>query len=276
MVHCTVAFNTNNYSSIGAVSSSGVFYSQNSILAGNATNDFSGVLTSEGYNLIQNTNGCAIAGDETGNIYNQDPKLGPLADYGGPTPTMPLLAGSPALDGGSSSGCAETDQRGRVRPYGAACDIGAFESSPPYVIRGKVMGFTLSEEVAMLCGTGSTTTEHRGGYSLEGLAAGTHTVTPSSANYHFVPGSTVLTVGPDHVDVNFNAYRWNALSVEGVADGLLHLIYAGTNGDSVRTLASDNFTDWTTISTNTVPPTNLFDIFEPTSQPWRFYRTVKP
>jgi hypothetical protein len=45
-----------------------------------------------------------------------------------------LLAGSPAIDAGSPD-CPPpaTDQRGGVRPQGAACDIGAFESgaTPP-------------------------------------------------------------------------------------------------------------------------------------------------
>ena len=64
--------------------------------------------------------------------------------------------------------------------------------------------------------------------------------------------------------------------LDGGSNGVLHLIYAGTNGESVRTLASSNFTDWTAITTNTVPQTNLFDIFDTTSLPLRFYRTVKP
>ena len=56
-----------------------------------------------------------------------DPKLGALADNGGPTLTHALLAGSPAIDKGNSFG-ATTDQRGVARPQGAASDIGAFES----------------------------------------------------------------------------------------------------------------------------------------------------
>jgi hypothetical protein len=53
-------------------------------------------------------------------------------------------------------------------------------------------------------------------------------------------------------------------------------MYAGTNGDTVRTLASSNLVDWTAISTNTVPSTNLFDIFDTTSQARRFYRVALP
>ena len=59
-----------------------------------------------------------------------DPLLGPLADNGGPTPTMALLPGSPAIDAGDDSACPPTDQRGVARPQGLACDIGAFELVP--------------------------------------------------------------------------------------------------------------------------------------------------
>lgn len=64
--------------------------------------DCVGTLISGGYNLIQNTNGCTITGDTAHNIYNQDPKLGPLADLGGPTPSHALRFDSPAPDAGHS------------------------------------------------------------------------------------------------------------------------------------------------------------------------------
>jgi hypothetical protein len=57
-----------------------------------------------------------------------DPFLGPLADNGGPTPTMALLPGSPAIDAGVPIAGVTTDQRGVARPQGTAPDIGAFES----------------------------------------------------------------------------------------------------------------------------------------------------
>ncbi len=56
-----------------------------------------------------------------------DPKLGPLADNGGPTLTMALLPGSPAIDAGDSFLAPATDQRGYPRCVGLATDIGAFE-----------------------------------------------------------------------------------------------------------------------------------------------------
>ena len=57
-----------------------------------------------------------------------DPRLATrLADNGGPTQTLALLSGSPAIDAGGGRICPETDQRGVARPQGEFCDIGAFE-----------------------------------------------------------------------------------------------------------------------------------------------------
>jgi len=74
-----------------------------------------------------------------------NPGLDPngLQNNGGPTQTIALLAGSPAIDGGSSSisGVAVpiTDQRGALRGpaglnAGSAVDIGAYEASSSYLV----------------------------------------------------------------------------------------------------------------------------------------------
>ncbi|HJP65595.1 MAG TPA: DUF6299 family protein, partial [Actinomycetota bacterium] len=83
-----------------------------------------------------------------------DPKLGPLADNGGPTLTHPLLVGSPAFEAGSFD-CPppETDQRGVSRPQFVRCDIGATESED---ILG-IVSVTV-DETATLLGTGRVTT----------------------------------------------------------------------------------------------------------------------
>ena len=62
-----------------------------------------------------------------------DPQLGALANNGGPTQTMKLLTGSPAIDQGNDAVCAAApvnnkDQRGVMRPIGVHCDIGAVEA----------------------------------------------------------------------------------------------------------------------------------------------------
>ena len=57
-----------------------------------------------------------------------DPLLAPLGDYGGPTPTMPPLIGSPALDASTDSVAPTSqDQRGFPRLVGAGLDLGAVE-----------------------------------------------------------------------------------------------------------------------------------------------------
>jgi hypothetical protein len=64
--------------------------------------------------------------------------LGPLQNNGGPTQTMALPSGSPAIDAGNPNGCTDnkghllkTDQRGMPRPDkedSGGCDMGAYES----------------------------------------------------------------------------------------------------------------------------------------------------
>ena len=87
-------------------------------------------ITNGGYNL--DSDGSCGFGTANNSLSGVDPKLGPLADNGGPTKTHALLAGSPAIDKGNSFG-ATTDQRGVSRPQGAASDIGAFESESTVV-----------------------------------------------------------------------------------------------------------------------------------------------
>lgn len=58
-------------------------------------------------------------------------ELGPLADNGGPTETHALPPDSPAVDAATGD-CPASDQRGASRPYGSACDVGAFELNPTF------------------------------------------------------------------------------------------------------------------------------------------------
>lgn len=56
--------------------------------------------------------------------------LGTLTNNGGPTQTVALLSGSPAIDSGSNAYVAagETDQRGLPRIVNGTVDIGTFEA----------------------------------------------------------------------------------------------------------------------------------------------------
>lgn len=54
--------------------------------------------------------------------------LEPLANNGGPTDTHALGDGSAALN--TAGACTGPDQRGATRPFGGACDVGAYEAGP--------------------------------------------------------------------------------------------------------------------------------------------------
>ena len=98
--------------------------------------DVNGTVTSQGHNLLGRSDGCTgfTTDDQQGGTTDDtrlDPKLGALGDYGGPTQTLPLLLGSPAIDGGDTAPPAR-DQR-YFRRTGQP-DIGAFEyqgTQPP-------------------------------------------------------------------------------------------------------------------------------------------------
>ena len=119
----------------GIFNNGGTTRMQDSIIANSPSGgNCSGVITSNGYNM---------SSDGTCNFHNSgdrnttDPMLGPLQNNGGPTQTMALPSGSPAIDAGNPSGCTDnsghmltTDQRGFPRPDKedtGGCDMGAYE-----------------------------------------------------------------------------------------------------------------------------------------------------
>ena len=69
------------------------------------------------FNLLGIGNGSGVSDGVNGNQVGSrstplDPRLGPLANNGGPTRTHALLLGSPAIDAASTPDCPPTDQRG--------------------------------------------------------------------------------------------------------------------------------------------------------------------
>jgi hypothetical protein len=113
----------------------------NTLIAGNfrgatgtARDDVYGALHPGGaYNLIGDGTGMTgLQNGVNGNLVGSasapiDPLLGPLQNNGGPTQTMALLPGSPALNAGDPGQLRVPDQRGVVRTGGV--NIGAYQAS---------------------------------------------------------------------------------------------------------------------------------------------------
>jgi hypothetical protein len=148
VVHSTVANNMTAGGNNGSASSGGGLYCAadsmaelgDTILAGNVAvggnpggvvtgPDVAGAVSSQGHNLLGRSDGCTgfTSDDLQGGTTDDtrlDPMLGPLGNNGGPTETLPLLPGSPAIDSGDTAARIR-DQRNFVRS--GLPDIGAFE-----------------------------------------------------------------------------------------------------------------------------------------------------
>ncbi|MFL6198897.1 MAG: choice-of-anchor Q domain-containing protein [Thermoanaerobaculia bacterium] len=103
--------------------------------AGQAAPDCEILANEGGLNVFGTVNNCHpgptdLAGTDAAPL---DPRLSPLGDNGGPTPTHMPLPGSPAIDFAEESCPVTRDQRGAPRPPGGgaiqACDAGAVEAS---------------------------------------------------------------------------------------------------------------------------------------------------
>jgi hypothetical protein len=131
---CTIAQNsassgTNQRASGGGLyGSGGNFEIANCILSQNQTNgvtrNLDGLVTDLGHNISSDGSDAWTSGTSSGFL---DPLLLPLANNGGPTLTMALRAGSPALNAADPATSPATDQRGYPRPSGSGPDIGAYE-----------------------------------------------------------------------------------------------------------------------------------------------------
>lgn len=163
---------------------------QNTIIAGgtggsgsNCSVQPESAIQSQGHNL-DSLNECSFTA--AGDLVNADPLLAPLANNGGFTQTMALASASPAIDAADGAACPPTDQRGVLRPAGAACDIGAFELAIPSATSGQASavgqtsatlgGLAANPELA-----GASTLFQYGTTTAYGLAATGQGVEPTTA-----------------------------------------------------------------------------------------------
>lgn len=152
VTHSTVSRNTAAFEGGGLFLAADAEFNSSIVaanLAGASGPDCAGAATSNGYNLIGDTDGffCAFApstGDQVGSGGGlTDAMLAVLASNAGPTQTIAVAPSSPAVVAvpvgaraidGSTPLCPATgsrDQRGVFQPQGAGCDIGAFEVTTP-------------------------------------------------------------------------------------------------------------------------------------------------
>jgi hypothetical protein len=143
LTNVTISGNTAGYYGGGLTVNSGgglvpTTNLRNTLIAGNSATlgpDEFGDLTTAFNILIGKDDGSSgLVNGQNGNqvgtsAHPIDPKLGPLENNGGPTQTMALLPGSPALDAGDNAySPGATDQRGLPRIVNGTIDIGAYEA----------------------------------------------------------------------------------------------------------------------------------------------------
>lgn len=159
-----------------------------------------GAATSEGFNLDEGTS-CGF--NEPTDQHGVDPLLAPgLAANGGPTETLALLHGSPAIDRGLSTAGETSDQRGSKRPVdipsvpnapgGDGADVGAYEVQVPHasIVHGPGEGGIIADPeptfefvadeagATFLCGLdGSLPAPCASPFKLPRLADGQHVFT---------------------------------------------------------------------------------------------------
>ena len=170
---------------------------KNTIVSNNGVN-CTGSVTNNGTNLQFPGTTCGAS------IPTADPLLQGLASNGGPTMTMALGAGSPAIDAGTT-GCPPTpasDQRGVARPQGAACDIGAFEGQAAALPTLSIDNVSQNEgnvgttpfvfTVTLSAASGSTVTVDFA--TANGSAAAPGDFAATSGTLTFAPGATSQTI----------------------------------------------------------------------------------
>jgi hypothetical protein len=212
LTSCTVTGNSagDRYDGVGGIEADGTVQLLNTIVAANSSPagrpDLFGTFHSLGYNLIGVGDGVAdwTATDRVGSGADPlDPQLGALGDHGGAVPTIPVLAGSPALDAGDPSWLGAPDQRGVTR--GGGVNIGAFQATATQLILAApaevAAGMPFDVVVTASDPYGNVAVGYTGLVSLYATDAqapyqGAYAFTPADAGTHVFTGVTLLTPGP--------------------------------------------------------------------------------
>lgn len=227
----TIAFNRLTNGTGGGIFVAGTLNIGNSIVANNiaaASPDIersSGVITSVGGNLVQNTNGFPMGTfAQTNDATGVDPLLAVLADNGGNVTTHLLMPNSPAINGGINGNAVDpfdnstlaTDARGSGynRISGGTADKGALEVLSPTAASVSVSGRVVNGKrgiararVSMIDQNGAARTaltNSFGYFRFEEVESGaTYVFNVTAKNYVFL--TRVVTVTEQIDELNFAA-----------------------------------------------------------------------
>ena len=301
VTNCTISGNSASYGGSGINSVSDNLILNNTIIAGNISDGVSDDIDGQ-VQLISSNN---LIGDGTGitdlPLYSTNlagttanpinPLLGPLQNNGGPTETMALLPGSPAIGTGNVSLAVDTkgvqlqyDQRGAgySRTTNGAVDIGAYEvqqiiptvsvtdndgtyNGTPYVAiaivngQSSLDGFTPTLDYQQYINgvwndLGANAPVNAGSYDVTANFA----PITGSTDYSAAPSPTVdfsitpATATVDVTAISGLAYNWNAQET-------VFYSVIGVNGPF---LPNGNFTD-TTVHTNAGTYTDTWTFTDP-------------
>jgi hypothetical protein len=195
------------------------------IIAGNGNSpnlfaDVGGSFISDGHNLSSDAGSGFLT--SPGDLTNTDPLLGPLQDNGGPTQTMALLPGSPAVAAGDPTNAPAYDQRGPGFPriVDGTIDMGAFQtqigaatqlvvSALSHVIAGSPFDVTVTALDAygrIANGYTGTITFTSSDTSPEAVLPANYTFTSVDAGVHtFTGGVTLVTAAGQMITVTDTA-----------------------------------------------------------------------
>jgi hypothetical protein len=201
---------------------------RNTIVAGNDNSECytrNGVSTTGSQGNLMMDSAANTRGDPACPGVVADPLLGGLSlNPPGRTPTMKLLAGSPAIDAAVGSSPLD-DQRGIARPQGEASDIGAYEATslPP------------TTSIAL----SPTTPNGSNGWYVSAVGVSITASDPDSSSVE-----TRCALDPDPVPEVFANLPSPACALTSVASDGDHAVYAASmddDGNTDATIASATF-----------------------------------
>jgi len=149
----TIAYNEANYPGVtsppstgggGVYIGRGTAMATNSIIADNRSHSLSGhdcdgTFTNFEFNLISDSAGCNVPDRTVGNLFDREPYLAPLFDYGNHTPAHHPRYNSPVIYAGSDGivpgeDCESQDQR--FASGQGICDMGAVQWHMDFIVDG--------------------------------------------------------------------------------------------------------------------------------------------